>query len=267
MKRIVALLTAVFSIALGFSLAFVHAAVATGTTGPSFTGCPNLAGWYVNEDEGSRKPEATEDGLKFEPADLIHHETTLALADLKPGTFSAAPAPDQGSFFSVEVRDATTGAYGTLRWNGSAWELTTNLDQFAKQDPAGYVGVATKWGTFTAATKVISFGVGYTKNPPGSVTTVVKSVTFGEKTYNLTCPPRTSPSASASVSASASASASAGTSGSASPSSSSPAAGAGGGLPVTGPPIGLIVAGGVLLAITGFTALFVARRRKVNFRA
>lgn len=158
---------------------------------PSFETCANLKGWYVNEDEGDRKPTATVAGLKFSGNDLIHHAVTgLKMTDLTAGSFTASPAPDQNSFFSVEVRD-TTGAYGTLRWNTatSAWDLVTNLGAFSHASAADFVGQATKWGELTATAQVVSFGVGYTNTPPGTVDTVVSKVTFGGKGYDLTCKP------------------------------------------------------------------------------
>jgi hypothetical protein len=154
--------------------------------------CPGVSGWYVNGDETDRKPTTTTEGMKFEPADLVHHAASVPMVNVKPGSFALATgsnAPDQPSFFSVEVRDAGTGAYGTLRWDGAAWTLVTNTASYSKADPMGYVGVETKWGKLTAQAKVISFGVGYTKTPAGSKTVTVKSVTFAGQTYKLNCTP------------------------------------------------------------------------------
>jgi hypothetical protein len=154
--------------------------------------CPGVSGWYVNGDETDRKPTTTTEGMKFEPADLVHHAAGVPMVNVKPGSFALATGsdtPDQPSFFSVEVRDAGTGAYGTLRWDGAAWTLVTNTASYSKADPMGYVGVETKWGKLTAQAKVVSFGVGYTKTPAGTKTVTVKSVTFAGQTYKLTCTP------------------------------------------------------------------------------
>lgn len=176
---------------------------------PSFAACGNLNKWYVNSDEASRKPTPTVAGLKFEGNQLIHHDANLPLKDLKPGNYTASPAPDQPSFWSVEVR-ANTGAYGTLRWNQSAemWQITIGADAtkpavtpgtFSGADPVALLeGKVTKWGAFDATTKVVTFGVGYTNSPPGTVATVVSKVTFQGNPYDLTCKPPVQPSASAS---------------------------------------------------------------------
>jgi len=168
---------------------------ATGTTGVS---CPGVSGWYVNPDETDRKPETSVSGMKFAPADLIHHAADVAMVNVKPGSYALATGsdtPDQPSFFSVEVRDTSTGAYGTLRWDVVAkeWTLVTNTASYSKAEPIGFVGIETKWGKLTPAARVISFGVGYTKNPAGSKNVTVKSVTFAGQTHSLTCLPPTKP--------------------------------------------------------------------------
>jgi hypothetical protein len=154
-------------------------------TVPSFDNCANLAGWFVNPDETTRKPDATAPGLKFEPADLIHHNVTGVTTDsLTPGTYVASPAPDQPSFFSVEVDGGTPGSYGTLRWNptNSKWSMVANGGTFYEDANATtVVNLAGKSKT------VVRFGVGYTQTPPGTVTTVVSSIRFNGTTYPLTC--------------------------------------------------------------------------------
>lgn len=171
--------------------------------------CDGVTGWYVNPDETDRKPKPTEAGFEFDGTDLIHHGTDLALADLEPGTYVATPDPDQPSFFSVEVH-GVSGAYGTLRWDDGAgkWSITigagtapdgtaATAGQHTDVSPEALLaGKVTKWGAFDPDTdKVISFGVGYTQNPPGTVTTTVSSVTFNGTTHNLKCQPeQTEPS-------------------------------------------------------------------------
>jgi hypothetical protein len=153
-------------------------------TVPSFDNCANLAGWFVNSDETSRKPDATAAGLKFEPADLIHHNVTGVTTDsLTPGTYVASPAPGQPSFFSVEVDSGTAGTYGTLRWNPttSQWSMVVSGVEY---DNASATAVVDHFGK---SHTVVRFGVGFTQNPPGTVTTVVSSVTFNGTTFPLTC--------------------------------------------------------------------------------
>lgn len=276
MKRIIGILVA--ALAAGFYLG-TPAYATYGGDDPGWAACKNLASWSVNEDEGDRRPEPTVYGLKFSGDDLIHHAADVKLTDLKPGSYTVTGAsPDQDSFFSVEVRDTTTGAYGTLRWNKgtSKWDLVTSTAAYAKADPADYVGVQTKWGEITAAAKVVSFGVGYTKNPPGTVTVVVSSVTFQGTTYGLNCPApvTTSPTASPSATKTATTSPSATTTSSVASATKNPAASTSGGvvpgpsLPVTGPSTGLLIAVGVLSLGAGITFMTLAfRRRKVNFTA
>lgn len=278
-KSLAAMLATLAGLVAAGAVALAAPAAAT-ETGPSFSSCPNLQGWDVNSDEESRKPEATVPGLKFEPADLIHHATSLDLADLDGDTigFTASVDPGQPSFFSVEVRD-TTGAYGTLRWNPTTeeWSITIGAATSPSHDPNTTPGTFTdaspvelldgkvsKWGAFTETTKVVSFGVGFTLNPPGDVTTVISQVKFQGETYSLTCVP-----ASSSASASASSSASPSTTGSASPDTTSgpPVIGAAPTLPVTGPGIAWLIGGGVLILGIGGVLILAARKRKTEFTA
>lgn len=154
--------------------------------------------WYVNDDgdENTRKPTQTEDGLKFVGNQLAHHkpEQTITLNNLHPGTYEASPAPSLSSFFSVEVRDETTGGYATLRYDADekVWVLGGTSNKQA--DPEKFVGVTTKWGELTQQTKVVSFGIGYVRTPADGTETTVTSVTFAGRTYDLTCKPEPSAS-------------------------------------------------------------------------
>lgn len=247
------------------------ASATTTTPGPSFETCANLAGWYVNPDETDRRPTATVDGLKFEGNDLIHHAAATTLEDLNHGTFAASPQPDQTSFFSVEV--SGDGKYGTLRWNSAEgyWEATSQGEQHHDVSP---VALADAFPIHLSH-KVVSFGVGYTNTPPGTVATVVSSVSFSGKTYALTCAPvvqTTSPAPHTSSTSPAPHSSS--TTPKPHNSSSTPAGavhtggpeGEGGSsLPVTGPSVGWIVGLGVLVLGTGAGLIFLSRRRKVTF--
>lgn len=315
MKRMIVILAA--ALAAGFYLG--TPAEATTGHGPSFETCGNLKNqWDVNPDEGDRKPTATVAGLKFEGNDLIHHTAEVALADLKGGSYAVASgfsAPDQPTFFSVEVRDPETKGYGTLRWDPAAgkWSITIGASATVPDVTAGYfegsdpvallTGKVTKWGAFTSATRVVSFGVGYTNSPPGTATTVIKSVRFQGKTYWLTClpvkptKPTTQPTTTAPTTAPTTTTPATTapttepvtsrpttaptTSGSAEPSPSgsvSPSRTAGvlptttnvsdgsDSLPVTGPSMGLLIGIGLVLIAGGGTALVLSTRRRNSFK-
>lgn len=157
--------------------------------------------WYVNPDETGRKPIVTDSGFVFGPADLVHHTVDLPLTSLTGGSFSASPTPSAEFDFSVEIRDANKN-YGTLRWDGSLWSITIGAGSVNGGGPATdgtwsdasladlMKNKRTKWGTtnFDDTTKVVSFGVGYTENPPGTVETIVSSVTFGGQMISLVKP-------------------------------------------------------------------------------
>jgi hypothetical protein len=211
--------------------------------------------WYPNEDEQDRAPTPVTAGLKFEGNDLIHHATSGNLDTLTHGTFAAAPAPDQPSFFSVEVSGAD-GKYGTLRWNTqeSSWEATSQGEQHHDTDPAALADVF----PLHLSHHVVSFGVGYTANPPGTVTTVVSSVTFAGKTYDLTCKPPVTATASPSPSATH-ASPSASVKPHITTPSPSRSAVAAAGLPVTGPPTAWILIAAAALVSLGGLAIFLVR--------
>lgn len=188
--------------ALGGAFALVGpASAAVPSGGVPVTVCGNNSTWYVNSDEngsdpnqGDRRPLATSDGLVFAPKDLIHHQISLTVTSLMlPGTFVANPAPDIPDFFSAEVWNAADGSgYATLRWNSvsNLWEVTTGGATHTDTDPANLLTSLGK------STTIESFGVGYTNNPPGTVTTLVSSISFAGTTYKLNCPvaPSISPS-------------------------------------------------------------------------
>lgn len=234
-------------------------------TNPTDVTTCNSSGWHVNADETDRKPTPTAGGLVFSDSDLIHHATTGNLADetFAHGTYQAAPAPDQDSFFSVEVY-ATGEKYGTLRWNTahSYWEATSQGQQHQDADP---VALADSFPIHLSHT-LVSFGIGYTANPPGQVPTTVTSVTFAGQTYDLTCvtasptpkPTKTTSSPTPAPTSTRTAIPK--------PSASSTPTPVAGGLPVTGPPIGLMVGGGLFVLAAG-VLLVVGTRRKNRFTA
>src|SRR5690606_8915053 len=101
--------------------------------------------------------------------------------------------------FSVEIINQTpsTGGsgYANLRWDGSAWCIggaDSSQGQYEghETDAANFIGKIGRFGPIGPDSTVISFGVGYTNTPPGTVTTIVSSVTFAGKTYDLACKPQ-----------------------------------------------------------------------------
>jgi len=252
-----------------------------------------LTGWFVNPDEADRAPDRTYAGLVFEPADLIHHEAPAGLttATLNSGDYTASPAPDQPSFFSVEV-SGTDGGYATLRYNRLThlWNMVTGGQFYEHADPDELVDMPPVKRSHT----VVRFGVGYTKNPPGTVKTTVTAVSFQGKAYTFSCtPPTQSPSATPSATATGTPSASSATTspgssstptGSATPSATRSATAtptatrsatrsalpdiAGfetpeqdDGLPVTGASLSFIIAGAAGLLVAGGALLWWTRRR------
>jgi hypothetical protein len=157
----------------------------TSHTTPAHVRCN--ADWYQNPDETTRKPVQKPGGLEFSDTDLVHHKVYgLTVEHLHPGSYFAFPAPGQPSFFSVEV-SGTDGGYATLRWNPSAhkWEMTTGGQFYTAYTPAALVDKVTPHKSHT----VVSFGVGFTANPPGTVHTLVRSVVFNHHVYSLGCKP------------------------------------------------------------------------------
>jgi hypothetical protein len=193
-----------FRYALAAALAAVAALVGIGVTAASATSETSAAvsvkfchsGWYVNPDEGGsdpkqgdRLPTPVAGGLHFQGNDLVHHETNIPVASLKPGTYVASPAPSLSSFFSVEVLNSNGTGYATLRWDVEKGQWNIGGTSFYDADPAKLVADHGK------GTTVRSFGVGYVNSPNNGVETVVSSVTFAGKTYLFTCTPKPSQTA------------------------------------------------------------------------
>jgi LPXTG-motif cell wall-anchored protein len=291
-RKILALAAGALATLAG-ALVLAGPAQATGGTtpnGPSFATCPNLTGWYANEDEQGDLPQATVAGLKFEGKDLIHHATSLDFTDFDKTNKSFEATTSGKVVFKAE----TSGPYSTIVINadGKLWSTAfkpeatggQNLPVAKAEDLIGKPD-SMKPGKlpYTAASRVVTFGVGYWVEA-GS--TVVRSISFHGHKYWLTCHPKpsTSPSASTSptVKPSASASASATVKPSATtkaptqpttaaPSSSAPVVivGTSGGtsLPVTGANGFILVGLGAIAVGGGLALLLAARRRKVNFTA
>lgn len=235
--------------------------------------CAPVAAWYVNGDEdgsdekqGDRKPTVTAEGLVFEKNQLAHHAASLSVDSLKPGTFTANPAPSLESFFSVEViNDSGSGGYATLRWNAhtEVWDMTTGGQTYSDADPAKLVKDHEK------GTKVFSFGVGYVNTPNDGTKTTVTAVTFAGVKYDLTCeppvkttPPTTKPTSHPTTKPTASHTTAPG--GAAGRGPGQPGSGA---LAITGPSSEAIFGIGGLVLAAGAGTLYMVRRRRTKFVA
>lgn len=251
--------------------------------------CDHLKAFYVNPDEnspddpdGDRLPTATPDGLTFEGAQLIHHASgELDTDNLVHGTYAANPAPDQPSFFSVEVRNADGTGYATLRWNTvtNKWDMTVSGVTYSDENPSKLVDLKGK------SHHVFSFGVGYTAKPKGTVKVLVTSISFHGTTYRLDCHlgkptgspthtrPTHKPSGPVTTKPTSPATTAPTTRPTSSPSANPTLVGnvgggsTGGALAITGPSTPYYVAGGLLILLSGAAIVWVFRRRKVDLSA
>lgn len=264
-KNFLVALIALLGTVAGVSLLFAfpvkaHAAPA----GPSFATCPNLKGWYVNDDETAQTPTPTVDGLLFAGKDLIHHATApIDLADMDKVTTGYSSTNSGKVVFKVE----TSAPYSTIvtQPDGQLWSTAMTYDQQGGQGHpvAKYselVGLDTKPGKahFTADSAVVTFGVGYWTEDG---TSTVTAVDFHGKTYPLDCKPAATPSSSASNPHHVSTPPNRPANG---PQGTSGGTGA---LAITGPSGWFIGALAVGLAAAGGVLLIAARRRRINWKA
>ncbi len=277
--------------AAALSVPLFFGATATAETTQTDLNPCKVEGWFVNPDEADREPTRTYDGFVFESTDLIHHNAPAGLttADLESGDFNASPAPDQSSFFSVEV-SGDDGGYATLRYNRSSheWDMVTGGVLYSNADPDKLVEMVTP----NKSKKVVRFGVGYTKNPAGTVKTTVTSISFQGKVYTLKCEkpteptksptatptgsptksPTSSPTATPTGSPTKSPTATPSSTGTTSPTPSkttnspivTPVDPTGNDeeLPVTGASVGMLVAGAIGVTALGTLLVIAGRRRK-----
>lgn len=255
MKRVLGMLG---STALGILL-LASPAYAENDTFPVKSNCNT--GWYVNGDEEKLLPAQQNGGFMFDGPSLVHHAT---------GPFTLATVPTDGSFttfgpvtgnkplFKMESRilDASgtyvSGTYSTINKTGAGkyWSSKIASGPGSQGDPVGSpADLVGKWSGYTADTTVFSFGVGYANDTGNKA--LVNTVTFNKTVYHLQCRPSPSPSLSASSSHSASPSAAVVT------------------LPVTGSTFNTIAAvgSGVTLLAVGGALVFLARRRRTEFRS
>jgi hypothetical protein len=260
-RRRVWLWIAAAAVILGAFLA-PATAHATDAAAPVWGTCPNLHDWYVNPDETAQQPEATADGLHFTGKDLIHHKTSLALTDVRAGTFEADGTADK-----LVMKYETDSPYTTIVQtpDGKFWSSHISSGKGSQDQPVAsphdLIGIPQRGasGGLTEDTRVVSFGPGYWTE---SGETVVDAVEFHGVTYDLTCKPAASSSASPKPSK---------TSGSPKPSVSHTAAAGGaagggstgtGALAVTGPNGWLLGGIGFGLLVLGVGGIVVAQRRR-----
>jgi hypothetical protein len=216
--------------------------------------------WYVNPDESALKPQQIDDGLLFAGPSLIHHATggpfTSAADD---GAFTVTgPVVGVKPLFKLE----TTSPYSTVNKTAAGyWSSKIATGDGSQAAPVTLAKLATL-APYGETTTLLSFGVGYANDTGNKAT--VSSVTFGGKTYELSCKgkPEATPSATPTPTRPTP------------PATRQPAprpsnshavaAGAGGSLPVTGPGVGMAVGVGAVVVLAGI-ALFIVGRRRTRF--
>jgi hypothetical protein len=148
------------------------------------------ADWYVNPDEAALKPKQLRSGLLFDGPSLIHHKPAAAYT-LKSvptnGAFAARVYAGARPLFKME----TSNPYSTVNKSaaGKWWSSKIPASEPGGQSnpvdsPADLIGKF----TYTEATTVASFGVGY-GNDTGNKA-LVSEVSFGGQVYRLACHPR-----------------------------------------------------------------------------
>lgn len=159
----------------------------TGSGTASQTKCN--ADWYVNPDEAALKPKQLPQGLLFDGPSLIHHKTSGYTLKNVPtrDSFTAHVYAGSAPLFKLE----TSNPYSTVNKtaDGKWWSSKIAASEPGGQSnpvdsPASLIGK----GSYTEATTVASFGVGY-GNDTGNKA-LVTSVRFGSRFYSLACKPR-----------------------------------------------------------------------------
>jgi hypothetical protein len=261
MKRLTLLALTVAAAMLGVAVAAPAQATEPGATVPAI--CDKA--WYVNPDETALLPKQTEDGLLFDGPSLIHHAASGSLATA-PGDGSFTVTGDvTGSkpLFKLE----TSSPYSTVNKTTSGyWSSKIATGPGSQAAPADTLAALAALAPYTEATTLHSFGVGYANDAGNKA--LVTSVTFGGKSYDLSCTPKPEKTPSASPTATATHAAPTTHKPAPHPSGASAAAVAGlGGLPLTGPGVGVFAGVGALVLLVGAGLVWAARRRRTRFTA
>jgi LPXTG-motif cell wall-anchored protein len=251
LTRALITLTAVGAAAL--TSATVASAGASASGEPIPVESARLQDWYVNPNEEALLPEQLEDGLLFDGPSLVHHSTNHTLATVPTdGTFDATVETGVAPPFKMETWDP----YSTLNKTADGKWWTTKIatgdgsSSAPVDSPADLIGKS--WTddsdgtmqTYTDATTVFSFGVGYANDTGNKA--LVSSITYDGEKYDLTCwPPEPTTTASAT----------------AAPVSEAVAI-----LPVTGGNSTslILILIGFLLTVLGGVALIATRRRRTD---
>jgi hypothetical protein len=144
--------------------------------------------WYVNPDEAALKPKQLRSGLLFDGPSLIHHKSPAYTLKNVPtsGAFAARVYAGARPLFKLEtsVPYSTINKSATGTWWSSKIPASEPGGQSNPVDsPADLIGKF----TYTEATTIASFGVGY-GNDTGNKA-LVASVSFGGQDYRLACRP------------------------------------------------------------------------------
>ena len=150
------------------------------------------ADWYVNPDETALKPKQLRSGLLFDGPSLIHHKSsgyTLKNVPLN-GAFVAHVYAGAMPLFKME----TSSPYSTINKSatGKWWSSKIAASEPGGQsNPVGSPAELIGKFTYTDATTVVSFGLGY-GNDTGNKA-LVRVVKFGKQVYRLACRPQHHP--------------------------------------------------------------------------
>jgi len=254
MRRILAMAGVVAAAMLAIAPA-TYASAQTGSTGDHST-CN--ADWYVNPDETALKPKQLRRGMLFDGPSLIHHKPAAAytLTHVPNSGFQAHLFKGVLPLFKLE----TTAPYSTINKtaDGKWWSSKIASGEGSQGQPASSpADLVGKWN-YTAATTILSFGVGYA-NDAGN-TALVTSVSFDGHVYSLGCRPH-KPSHSPTPTPSTTPTSPSGGGGSTPTTVPSGAPQTGDGSSSGSANTALMVAGGLVVALGGGTGLLMWRRR------
>jgi hypothetical protein len=180
----------IFAITVTAAAAVAVAPVAYASTHTAGTGgyARCNADWYVNPDETALKPKQLPAGLLFDGPSLIHHRTSGYTLKTVPadGTFTAHVYAGVRPLFKIE----TSAPYSTINKtpDGKWWSSKIAASAPGGQsDPVGSPADLIGKYTYTEATGITSFGLGYANDTGNKA--LVTTVSFGSRVYRLACRP------------------------------------------------------------------------------